>query len=59
MPTSAISRLVRTVGFAQEQLFLRPVDDEHVAGLFYALLKDEDEIEKVFGEFVVSATPPQ
>jgi hypothetical protein len=26
---------------------------------FYALLKDEDEIEKVFGECVVSATPPQ
>jgi hypothetical protein len=59
MTTSAISGLVGTVGFAQEELFSRLADDEDVAGPFYALLKDEDEIEKVFGEFVVSATPPQ
>lgn len=59
MTTSAISRLVRSVRFAQEELFLLVADDEDVAGLFYALLKDEDGIEKVFGEFVVSATPPQ
>jgi hypothetical protein len=58
MATSAISRLVRSVGFAQEELFLLVADDEDAARAFYGLLKD-DEVEQVFGEFVVSATPPQ
>jgi hypothetical protein len=59
MTTSAISRLVRSVGFAQEELFLLVADDEDAARAFYGLLKDDDEVEKVFGEFVVSAIPPQ
>ncbi len=52
------NRPVPTASFAQEELFLCIADGD-AARLFYALLKDEDELEKVFGEFLVSATPLQ
>ena len=57
MTTNTISRPVRSVSFAQEELFLCVAEDENAVQLFYALLKDE--VEKVFGEFLVSVTPLQ
>jgi hypothetical protein len=50
------NRPVPTASFAQEELFLCIAEYGDAARLFYALLKDEDELEKVFGEFLVSAT---
>ena len=57
MTPNTISRPVRSVSFVQEELFLCVEEDEDAALLFYALLKDE--VEKVFGEFLVSVTPLQ
>jgi hypothetical protein len=59
MTTNTISRPVRSISFAQEELFLCITEDEDAPRLFYALLKDEDEVEKVFGEFLVPVTPLQ
>ena len=48
-----ISRPVRGVGFAKGKRFLLPPGDGDAARLFYAFLKDEDDLEKVFGEYLV------
>ena len=47
------------MSFAQDELFLCIAEYEDAARRFYALLKDEDDVEEVFGEFLVSATPPR
>ncbi len=57
MTRNIISRSVRSVSFVQAELFLAVAEDEDAARLFYALLKDEHEVEKVFGEFLVSGHP--
>jgi hypothetical protein len=59
MATNTISRPVRSVGFAHEELLLWIAEDEDAARLSYALFKDEEPVEKVFGEFLVSVTPLQ
>jgi hypothetical protein len=59
MTSNTISRPVRSVSFAQDELFLCIAEYEDAARRFYALLKDEDDVEEVFGEFLVSATPPR
>ena len=57
MTRNIISRPVRGVSFVQEELFLSIAENEDATRVFYALLKDEDEVEKVFSEFLVSVTP--
>ena len=52
MSTNMISRPVRGVVFAKGKRFLLPPGDEDAARLFYVFLKDEDDLEKVFGEFL-------
>jgi hypothetical protein len=60
MATNPISMpVVRSVSFAQQEQCLCIAEPEDAARLFYTLLKDEHEVEKVFGEFLVSVTPLQ
>jgi hypothetical protein len=56
MTTNTISRPLRSASFVQEELLLCIAEGKDAARLLYALLKDEDQVEKVFGEFLVSVT---
>jgi hypothetical protein len=57
MTMKTISTPVRSASFPQQELFLAIAEDEDVARWLYALL--ENEVERVFGEFLVSAAPLQ
>jgi hypothetical protein len=59
MTTNTISNLILSARFAHEDLFLCTAEAEDTLRAFSVLLKNEAEVEKMFGEFLVSNTMVQ